>query len=165
MILAVDVHYSNDTAVVAGVLFSSWESEAAEHVYSSLVSNVADYEPGKFYKRELPCILQLLHEHGLAPECIVIDGYVFLDGVSRPGVGKYLYDALHARTPVVGVAKRPFRGIPDKYQLFRGNSTRPLYVTAAGMPVELAKQHIQDMHGKHRIPELLKKTDRLCRGG
>jgi deoxyribonuclease V len=164
MILAVDVHYSATTAFVAGVSFATWESESADHEYTSLVKGVADYEPGKFYKRELPCILQLLREHSLEPECIVIDGYVFLDGASIPGLGKHLYDALNASTPVVGVAKQSFRGIPERYQVLRGNSMRPLYVTAVGMPLAEAKLHVQAMHGDHRIPELLKRVDQLCRG-
>ncbi|MGD8999162.1 MAG: endonuclease V [Granulosicoccaceae bacterium] len=164
MILAVDVHYADDSALVAGVLFNSWQSESAQHEYTSMVSKVADYEPGNFYKRELPCILRLLREHGLEPDCIVIDGYVFLDGSSSPGLGKHLYDALNATTPVVGVAKKPFKGIAEKHQVFRGASTRPLYVTAVGMPIEEAKLHVQGMYGKSRIPELLKRADQLCRG-
>lgn len=164
MILAVDVHYTDDAALVAGVSFTSWGSESAEHEYTSVVAKVADYEAGKFYKRELPCILQLLQEHGLAPDCIVIDGYVFLDGVSRPGLGKYLYDALEGGTPVVGVAKQPFKDIPTGCEVFRGNSAQPLYVTAAGMSLKQAKQNVQDMFGRYRIPELLKKTDQLSRG-
>ncbi|MGD8743849.1 MAG: endonuclease V [Granulosicoccaceae bacterium] len=164
MILAVDVHYADDSAYVAGVLFSSWQSKSAEREYTSMLSKVADYEPGNFYKRELPCILRLLSEHRLEPECIVIDGYVFLDGSSSPGLGKHLYDALNATTPVVGVAKKPFRGITENYQVFRGASKRPLYVTAAGIPLDEAKRHVQGMSGTSRIPELLKRTDQLCRG-
>ncbi|MFG1491665.1 hypothetical protein ABMA58_20600, partial [Oceanospirillum sp. HFRX-1_2] len=68
-ILAVDVQYQagvndlSDTAYVAGVLFSGWQAEQADAEYRCRVSPVAEYDPGAFYRRELPCILQLLEQH------------------------------------------------------------------------------------------------------
>jgi len=49
--------------------------------------------------------LKLIKDHSLHPEFIVIDGYVFTDGISRPGLGFYLYNSLSCKTPVIGVAK------------------------------------------------------------
>jgi deoxyribonuclease V len=164
MILAVDVHYTGHTAKAAGVSFRAWEQPSFDTKFISPVSPVEDYTPGSFYKRELPCILKLLHDHKLAPDCIVIDGFVFLDGASSPGLGKHLYDSLNASTPVVGVAKTAFKKMSEEYQIFRGASRKPLYITAAGMPLEQARRNIRSMHGRHRIPEMLKSTDQLCRG-
>lgn len=51
MILAVDVQYEEESAVIL------------------------PYEPGSFYKRELPCILSLLKDIYKQLDAIVIDGY------------------------------------------------------------------------------------------
>jgi deoxyribonuclease V len=133
----------------------------------------------------LPCLLALLREHALAPRLIVIDGFVFLSGGAesqthdsdrqpnettadadhalRPGLGKHLYDALDGRIPVIGVAKTAFAGMPADCAALRGDSARPLFVTAVGVASAPARAWIRQMHGAHRIPTLLKRVDRLCR--
>ncbi len=88
MILAVDLDYHESSATVAGISFDEWDDEESNEIHVSYMEGVADYIPGSFYKRELPCILSLLREHKLNPDIIVIDGYVYLDGVSEPGLGK-----------------------------------------------------------------------------
>ena len=45
----------------------------------------------------------------------------------------------------------------------RGKSQTPLFITAAGIDVHTAASFIQSMHGKFRIPTLLKQVDQLCR--
>ena len=159
MILAVDVCYENALASVAGIAFSRWPSCNPIGIYHTSVRPVSEYVRGEFYKRELPCILALIDEHSLTPRAIIIDGYVYLDGISMPGLGKYLYDALEGEVNIVGVAKSAFSGIDGRYELLRGDSTWPLYVTTAGMPLNRAKECIMVMHGKHRIPTLLKQAD------
>lgn len=62
MILAVDVHYKDQKALVAGVLFENWDDDYPCEIFMSTVSNIEKYEPGQFYKRELPCILKLLED-------------------------------------------------------------------------------------------------------
>ena len=163
MILAVDVHYTEPGATAAGVLFDAWTAAAPSSAVVSRFAEVAPYEPGAFYRRELPCLLGLLREHALQPDIIVVDGHVFLDDAGRAGLGKHLFDALDGRVPVIGVAKTAFVGIDDTHALLRGDSARPLYVTAAGMPLAQAMAHVRAMHGMHRIPTLLKAVDRLCR--
>jgi deoxyribonuclease V len=165
MILAVDVHYSHRGATVAGVLFHGWKDENPVLEVASFLDATADYRPGEFYLRELPPIMRLIEEHGLFPECIVVDGFVYLDGVSTPGLGKRLFDALGGTVTVIGVAKNRFRGIGERYAVFRGSSRRPLYVTAAGMGLENARGCILRMHGNYRIPTMLKLVDRLSRRG
>lgn len=164
MMLAVDVSYKDNRAHVAGVTFTDWAAAEPDSVITSLLDNVADYEPGQFYKRELPCILNLLMLHSLHPECIVVDGYVYLDGDKEPGLGKHLYDALHGNCAVIGVAKERFNTISEQYEVFRANSNRALYVTAAGIGIEQAKTLITSMHGNYRIPTLLKVADQASRG-
>lgn len=93
----------------------------------------------------------------------MIDGFVYLDGVNKPGLGKHLYDSLGKDTIVIGVAKRPFKDICDDYAIYRGRSKKPLYVTAEGIDLNQAFEAITQMHGKFRIPDLLKKVDQVCR--
>ncbi len=71
MKLAVDVDYREDKAVAAGVLFQSWQSCEATQLYTATLSDVEKYEPGKFYQRELPCILTLLELIEPLPEVII----------------------------------------------------------------------------------------------
>jgi deoxyribonuclease V len=148
---------------VAGVEFECWTDSESQASYISIVESVDDYTPGHFYRRELPCVLQLLSEHHLAPATVLIDGYVYLDGSSSPGLGRYLYDALGHKVMIIGVAKRPFIGIGAEYRVYRGNSSRPLYVTCAGLELSVAKQRIRSMHGNYRIPTLLKQVDQISR--
>lgn len=165
MLLAIDVHYLPNGSVAAGVAFDAWESAEPTQTFLSKRDTVAEYSPGHFYQRELPCILDLLQQSGAQPDCILIDGYVYLDGVARPGLGKHLFDALDGRVKVVGIAKTSFDGIGPEYQVVRGGSSRPLYVTSAGIEPALAKGNVEAMHGKHRIPTLLRLVDQLCRNG
>ena len=163
MILATDVHYKEKTATAAGVLFEDWKSAEAVGEYITQIENIAEYKPGQFYKREMPCILALLQEHSLTPDIIIIDGYVFLDGTSTAGLGKHLYDALKGKFTIIGVAKNRFTNIDENHAVNRGKSNNPLFITAIGMDVDTAKNYVQTMHGAYRIPTMLKKADQLCR--
>ncbi|SDZ87110.1 endonuclease V [Microbulbifer marinus] len=163
MILAVDVDYRNSRASTVGIGFNGWRDDTPSHVYRSTIHQVEDYKPGSFYQRELPCILTLLREHNLSPDIIVIDGYVYLGDDATPGLGMHLYNALGGKIPVIGVAKSPFKGTTTDTELFRGDSHRPLYITAAGMAIDAARSSISSMHGNYRIPTLLQLADRECR--
>lgn len=164
MILAVDVQYAEDHTVVAGVAFDDWADAQPQRRFVERLPAAAEYEPGRFYQRELPCLLALLQMHALQPRCVLVDGYVYLDGHGEPGLGKHLFDALAGRSAVIGVAKTSFRAIGPDYQVLRGGSQRPLYVTAVGEELQRAKAAIAAMHGPHRIPTLLRLVDQLCRG-
>ena len=163
MILAIDVQYDDKQALVAGVSFDLWKQSSVGGEYLTTVSDIEDYQAGQFYKRELPCILSLLDEHKLNPDVIVVDGYVYLDENLSAGLGKHLYDVLNGKVIVIGVAKKAFKDISDDYQVFRGSSKKPLYVTAAGMSTKQAKEKVKQMSGANRIPFLLKRADQLCR--
>ena len=163
MLLAVDVDYRDSKAYVSGIAFETWEDATPKDVFHSVVAHVEAYETGNFYLREMPCIMQLLVEHGLSPDAIIIDGYVYLGDTFTPGLGMHLYHELKAKIPVIGVAKKAFKGTPKHTQLLRGTSSRPLYVTSVGIDLQKAKRSILCMHGKHRLPTLLKMADHECR--
>ncbi len=163
MILTTDVAYSETAAVAAGILHRGWDSAAAERTIVERIDTVAPYEPGAFYKRELPCLLRLLEAVDETLEAVVVDGYVTLGPEQSPGLGWHLHDRLGGGFPVIGVAKSEFVGTPETCRLYRGGSKQPLYVTSVGMPLSRAKACIAGMHGANRLPTLLKQADRVCR--
>lgn len=165
MILAFDTYYFDDKAKTVCLAFHNWEDAEEAAVYTQLLKDIADYEPGEFYKRELPCILSLVQEIDLSEvETIVIDGFVQLDDEGRLGLGGHLYEKLDQKIPVIGVAKTNFATIQQlKRPLLRGESKNPLYITAIGMDVDEATVNIHNMHGEFRMPTLLKRLDGLTR--
>lgn len=163
MIAFVDVQYAEASARAACVLARAWsDAEPAQTLVADL-SPIAPYEPGAFYKRELPCLLAVLAR---APEVevVVIDGYVWLDESMTPGLGAHLYEALGKKVPVVGVAKTAFKGSPMAEKVLRPSSAKPLFVTSVGLPASEAAAHVRAMHGDARIPTLLRRVDDLARG-
>ncbi|MFO0754851.1 MAG: endonuclease V [Byssovorax sp.] len=166
MLAALDVCYhEGGGALAAAVLFETWESPREARAVLKPIPEVAPYEPGAFYKRELPCLLRVLEAAATPLEAIVIDGYVWLSADARPGLGAHLFEALGEETPIIGVAKTSFQGSSFAETLIRGRSASPLYITAAGMKQNLAADAVRRMSGPHRIPDLLKRVDRLCRDG
>lgn len=162
-IAALDVDYRPTCAVAACVVFGTWSDEHVLESFTVTTAAAADYTPGAFYTRELPCLLAALARCSRAPEVIVVDGHVWL-GPERPGLGAHLHAALGGATPVVGVAKNPFRGAPA-LEVLRGGSKRPLFVTACGIDCAEAAARVTAMHGAHRVPTLLRRVDQLCRRG
>jgi deoxyribonuclease V len=163
MLLAVDVHYRGSRAVAAGVLFQDWEDREPFLELTVPCATAVAYEPGQFYLRELPCILELLKQIEGTPDAIVIDGYVYLGSDRSAGLGKHLFDALQGRSAIIGVAKSRFRDAPAEAEVLRGGSRRALYVTAVGVSEPDAKSCIARMHGEGRLPVLLRRADRLSR--
>ncbi len=161
MIVAIDVHYRAEKAKVVGLLFENWQSKSPIDTYVIEMSKVAPYEPGSFYKRELPCILKILELIDLtAIKAIIVDGYVYLSDDFRPGLGYYLYQELSERIPIIGLAKRSFQNnIKNVVEILRGTSKNPLYITSVGIEVSTAAAHIQEMHGSFRMPTLLQILD------
>ncbi len=165
MILAFDTAYSGDRAKTVCIAFRDWSDQVPVNIHSQTIDGVADYEPGHFYKRELPCILSLLKTIPLENvEAIIVDGFVVLDDAGLPGLGAHFHVALDGRVPVIGVAKTNFATVHQlKAEVLRGASAKPLYVTAMGMPLEQAANHARSMHGEFRMPHLLSELDRLTK--
>jgi deoxyribonuclease V len=164
MIACVDVHYRDSDASAAAITFRDWSDAQAIDERVVQVPEIQPYEAGKFYRRELPCLLAVL-KTASPVNTVVIDGYVWLDGALKPGLGAHLHQALAGRVAVVGIAKTKFQGADQAREVIRGRSKRPLFVTAVGMEIELAAQRVLSMHGEHRIPSLLARVDYLCRHG
>lgn len=163
-IAAVDVGYYGNRALAAAIIFSEWEQAKADMAYTSKIAGIASYRPGQFYLRELPCILAVLQNVNPLPDLILVDGYVWLDESSRPGLGARLHHALQQQCAVVGVAKSRFFKGSNVAEITRGRSRKTLFVTSVGIDIEQAAQGVRNMHGEHRIPTLLGEVDRRSRG-
>jgi deoxyribonuclease V len=162
---ALDVHYDGDRAVAACVVFRAWADSVASEVVCATVPHAAPYRAGRFYERELPCLLAVLEKAGREFGTLIIDGYVHLRPEVGKGLGTHLHGSLSYRPAVIGVAKRPLK-VADRFlPVIRGRSSKPLYVSALGCPLERAARAIASMHGRYRIPTLLKITDRAARAG
>jgi deoxyribonuclease V len=159
---AVDVHYPISGGARAALVLAA-DRAFAEIVAekTALIADVAPYVPGQFLRRELPplrAVLEGITGIGL----LVIDGYVDLDPDGRPGLGAHAHAEFGF--PVVGVAKTPFVTATHAIPVLRGRATRPLYVTAAGIPVAEAAEIVRQMSGKFRLPGALRRVDALSRG-
>lgn len=158
---AVDVHYpETGGAWAALVVAGDIAFRAVVDERTVQVGEVAPYRPGRFYERELPAVRGVLT--GAAPlDLIVVDGYVDLDPSGRPGLGAHVFAEF--AVPVIGVAKTAFRSATHALPVRRGGAERPLYVTAAGMPPARAAEIVVGMAGPHRMPDALRRADRLAR--
>jgi deoxyribonuclease V len=162
MKLCLDVQYFDDQARVAALSFQDWSDSAPAQEWVELMPTPSEYQPGEFYRRELPCLLKLLQKLPQA-DTIVIDGYVWL-GPGRPGLGGHLHEALGGGVVIIGVAKTFYETSGEAVPVCRGGSQKPLFVTAAGMDKQEAAELVQQMHGYFRMPTLLKSVDQLARG-
>lgn len=181
MKLAVDVYYfeNNKDYRVSGVLFEEWSSSdpkqtsAITHFSSKELS---PYIPGNFKDRELPCIMKLFEEEFDLKniDTIIIDGYALLgkEGHCINTLGVALHQELrnlgYDQINIIGVAKTKYH---DKslmeycIPIFRGSAINPIYVSSIGINSKEAASNIKSMHGKNKIPELLKLVDRVSKVG
>lgn len=164
MKLAVAVTIDGAQARAAAVAFEAWDAPEATHTYLTHIAHVEKAVRGELDLRELPCVMQLLREHRLAPELIVIDGFVHLDADETPGLGQHLFHALGGTTPIVGVSKASRPGLPAQFEVLREEEARPLIVTCAGLDIGAARTRLRMMHGRKRVPTLLKLVARLAKG-
>jgi deoxyribonuclease V len=163
MYAAVDVHYPDAGGARAALVLArdrGFADLADERVRE--LPDVAPYRPGRFFERELPALHAVLDGIGEIT-LVVVDGYVDLDPAGCPGLGAHLHADLGVA--VVGVAKTAFRTATHAVEVRRGTATRPLYVTAAGLPVATAAALVTDMAGPFRLPDALRRVDALARGG
>lgn len=163
-IAIVDVQYDGDSANAACVVAEGWSAHVSVEAVAVRCESIAPYRPGRFFERELPCVLRALGAVSSDFGVIVVDGYVFLDDAGAPGLGAHLYESLARTVPVVGIAKKRFRGSAFAVPVLRGESEQPLYVTAIGIDPTHAAALVRGMHGEHRIPTLVRTVDHLARG-
>lgn len=174
MLLALDSYYKDNICNTSLIVFNKEESETiyADTIYTKVTS---DYIPGEFYKRELPGIKKILKKFiKEQPElwnqihAVIVDSYITLKVGDKEwdGLGAYVNKFLNKiEQPkiIYGVAKSKF-GDCDKIsgKVYRGKSKKPLYVQTTSAP-KVAGYHVLYMHGKYRIPTMLKEVDRLSR--
>jgi deoxyribonuclease V len=161
--VAADVHYlpcggARAAAVVAAD--PAFSRLAGDRI--AVVADVAPYQPGQFYLRELPPLRAVLGGV-IGLSLLVVDGYADLDPDGRPGLGARACGEFGV--PVIGVAKTPFRTATHAIAVLRGTSARPLYVTAATMPRADAASLVWQMTGRHRLPDALRRAGTLARHG
>jgi deoxyribonuclease V len=164
MILAIDVYYIEDTAKSVGVLFD-WKDARPQEVIVAIKHGIEEYVPGQFYKRELPCIEALLQKISLDNvEIIIIDGHIYTDDSLKYGLGGYVWELLEKKIPIIGVAKNAYHSNAATVQeVYRGESNKPLYVSAIGMEISEAVTYLQNMHGEYRFPTILKELDTITK--
>src|SRR5262247_3775704 len=121
-IVCLDVAYGDTAAAVAGALVEGWNADSANQIIVRRFEGPpASYEPGAFYRRELPLLLPVIAELATLIDVIVIDGYVWLED-NRPGLGGHLFASLGCRIPVIGVAKTRYRKDIWSIPVLRGTS-------------------------------------------
>jgi deoxyribonuclease V len=160
MLLAIDVYYIEDKAKAVGILFN-WNDEQPAQIITAHFTGIAEYIPGEFYRRELPCILKLLEQVELKTlEAIIVDGYTYIDNEGGFGLGGKLYEALNKQLPIIGVAKTSFMTNKSTViEVRRGESDNPLYVSAIGTDLDEAADRVKNMKGPYRMPAILKLMD------
>jgi deoxyribonuclease V len=161
VIAVTDVHYPASGGARAAAVLSRdprFEHVVAERVAE--IATVADYQPGRFYLRELPPLLAVLKDLDLS--MLLVDGYVDLEpGGRRPGLGAHCHTALGV--PVIGVAKTRFQSAVHALEVRRGAAIRPLWVTAVGLDLADAADLVTRMAGPFRLPDAIKRVDALAR--
>jgi deoxyribonuclease V len=158
---AVDVYYPAAGGARAALVITTDPGFATIRGERTVaLGEVAPYEPGRFFARELPALRAVLAD-ATDLDLIVIDGYVDLDPHGRAGLGAHVH-AEYA-VPVIGVAKTAFHSATHARQVRRGQAVRPLYVTAAGIDIAQAAALVRDMAGAHRLPDVLRRVDSLSR--
>ena len=160
-----DVYYDKQIAHAACIEFLNWNDKDPARTIVVPTGVPSVYRPGRFFERELPCLLAVLEKAGQRYEVLIIDGYVYLKAPVVHGLGSRLEQALPYSPVVVGIAKNPLR-VADRFvSITRGRSTRPLFISSVNMPVKRAAELVTGMDGPFRIPTLIRLADRACRGG
>lgn len=164
--LAIDTYYTEENAYTVGVFFSQWDDTEPLKVIKRITKPKYPYVPGEFYKRELPCILDLLGGVNFdSLSTIIVDGFIRIekDGTLVPGLGEYLYNEVKDwNISVIGVAKSKFDGC-EKWStpVIRKTGSKPLYVQGIGRYTdEMAASLIKGMAGPNKLPTLLHLLDR-----
>ena len=163
MKLVVAVQQVGSAAHAVALLFEAWDQPEATRVYGASVQPGGKPARGEPDLREVACVLQLLDQCALQPELIVIDGLVHLDAAETPAMGHQLYQALSGRTAVIGVSKTLPPELPAQFHVMREDEAPAIAVTCAGIDLASAKARLRAMHGRKRLPTLLKLAARLAK--
>lgn len=162
IIACFDVYYKNDQAKACCIVFKTVPAEKIFSTYCQVIEPVSDYISGEFYRRELPCILRVYEKIREDIDLIIIDGFVTLKN-DKKGLGAHLFESLDKKLPVIGVAKTYFRGCENYVEIYRGKSSKPLYISSIGIDLNYSAEFVKNLNGIYRIPDILKKVDQLSR--
>ena len=151
MIAAFDVHYDDRKSIgaTAAAVFARWDDGLPAAEYTTVIQNIQPYVPGKFFRRELPCLIAVIDQISEPADLFVVDSFAWLDG--KPGLGQHLFEHFAKRVPVMGVAKTRFHGAAA-VEDFRGVRKSPLYLKAVGIDTKEAATHIREMYRQHWHP-------------
>lgn len=163
MKLIVTVQFDGTQATVAAAACEDWDAAEATKTYVLRIAQVDKPVRGQPDLRALPCVMQLLREHRLAPGIVMLDGFVHLDADETPAFGQHLHQALGGQVPVIGVSRKGLPGLTAQFEVLREDEAPPLWVTCAGIDIGAAKARLRAMHGRKRVPTLLKVVARLAR--
>jgi deoxyribonuclease V len=165
MVLALDVHYKpGNTAKSVGFLFN-WDDLQPQQTIIEYSSDIEDYVPGEFYKRELPCLLKVIEKVDLSElEAIIIDGYIYVDNNGKYGLGGVLWETLNRQIPIIGIGKTSFFSNKETVvEIFRGESKNPLFVSVIGCNLQITAEKIKSMQGNYRNPSILQQLDGITK--
>lgn len=161
IIACFDVYYYKNYARACCIVFNK-EEEKVISEYIEVIEGIKDYISGEFYKRELPCILKVLEKVKEDIDIIITDSFVWVEKYKN-GLGAYLYESIKFKIPIIGVAKSYLKGSTAYLEVYRGKSTKPLYVSAVGIDLKYSAKLIKNLKGEFRIPDILKKVDKLSK--
>lgn len=178
MILLTDVFYNENlnSAHIAAIAIEDWSSDTIIKSWEIDKQGIdCEYIPGQFYKRELPCLIELWNnideQDKKQISTIIVDGfYNIWDG--RHGLGHHFYDWLCENgysVEVVGIAKSPCRETSEfTLPVFRTEESKKckcrsaLWVNGSNMENDYQSK-VLSMDGKYRIPTMIKAVDKLSR--
>jgi len=168
MKLALSLHFHADHVSAAAVGFDEWNDAEGTGQWLARLPLAEKPVRGELDLRALPCVLNLVQQqippHRGPLELIVLDGFVHLDPQETPGFGLPLFHALGGQVPVIALSKTDWRGdTPAQFELHREEEARPTLVTCVGVDLGAAKARARTMHGKRRMPTLLKLAARLAK--
>lgn len=167
--LALDTYYWSDSlAKTVGVVFNNWSDSEPIKIITDTCTTFGPYIPGKFYIRELPCVLGLLTKIDISEfDTLITDSFLRLrdsDGNDSDGLGMKLYEALGKPEwiDIWSIAKTEFGKCHEiSCPVLRGEAINPIYVQALKVGNQKAGEIVRDvMNGQYRIPTLLKILDK-----
>ena len=128
MLLCLDVHYEEHAATTGCVGFEDWrDARATMELVVRTQSAPEPYEPGEFFRREQPHLVDAIERvrRSACVDVVLVDGHAWLTE-GRPGLGARLHEVLGGSIAVVGIAKNEFAG-GIALPVLRGESLRPKF--------------------------------------
>ena len=65
---------------------------------------------------------------------------------------------------MIGASETAMKDAPAQFEVYREEETGPLIITSAGIDLGAAKARLRTMHGRKRVPTLMKLAARIAKG-